>query len=90
MTNSDFSNLINRKPKWYIKGYDNYFFNSENQLVNLDTNNIIKKSVKDYSTGFRLNGKFITLKKLKPLLTKEKKYLNLTTQEQELANILNF
>ena len=72
MLNSSFDNLKNRNPKWFIKGYDDYFFNTDNELYNNKTGNIIKKVVKKYSVGYNLNGKFYTLKNLKPLLTKKK------------------
>lgn len=60
-------------PKYSIKGYENYYFTTENKLYNSETNRIIKKVVKGgYSVGFVIDGKFITLRKLKPLLKKVK------------------
>lgn len=76
MLNSSFDNLINKTPKWYIKGHEGFFFNTDNQLYNVSTGNIIKKVVKRYSVGYNLNGKFYTLKKLKPLLTKSRVYVD--------------
>jgi hypothetical protein len=55
-------------PKWNIKGFDNYYFDTDNKLVNKITNRVIKKRVKGYSVGYTINGKFRTLKDIKPLL----------------------
>jgi hypothetical protein len=56
-------------PKWELKNHENYYFTTENQLYNSKTNRIIKKIVKGgYSIGYVIDGKFITLKKLKVLL----------------------
>lgn len=57
-------------PKWSIKGFDNYYFTTENKLYNSKTNRIIKKRVKGYSVGFTINGKFMTKENMKPLLKK--------------------
>jgi len=61
-------------PKWSIKGFDNYYFTYERKLYNSKTNRVIKKVVKGgYSVGYVINGNFMTLKKLKPLLIKVSK-----------------
>jgi hypothetical protein len=60
-------------PKWSIKSYDYFYFTTENKLYNSRTNRILKKRVKCSSVGYELDGKFITLKNLKPLLVKVKK-----------------
>ena len=58
-------------PKWSIKGYDNYYFTNENKLYHSSTNRVIKEVVKGgYSPGYVIDGKFITLKKLRPKLKK--------------------
>ena len=58
-------------PKYSILGYENYYFTTEKKLYNSKTNRIIKKTMKGgYSVGYVLNGKFITLNKLRPLLSK--------------------
>ena len=55
-------------PKWNIKNHPNYYFCSNNKLHNLKTRRQAKKRVKGYSVGYTIEGKFITLDKLKPLL----------------------
>ena len=55
-------------PKWNIKNHPNYYFCSNNKLHNLKTRRQAKKRVKGYSVGYTIEGKFITLKDLKPLL----------------------
>jgi len=57
-------------PKWKIEGYDNYYFTVDKVLFNSGTNRASKQVVRNCSRGYNLNGKFITLKKLKPLLLK--------------------
>jgi len=59
-------------PKiWEIKGNNDYYFTYGNLLINSRTNRKSKKIVKGgYSTGYNLNGKFITLKKLRSMLKK--------------------
>ena len=60
-------------PKWKIKGYDNYYFTVDKVLFNSKTNRKSKQVVRSCSRGYNLNGKFVTLENLKPLLTKVKK-----------------
>ena len=58
-------------PKWEILNHENYYFTTLNKLYNKKTNRIIKKVVKGgLSVGYVIDGEFITLKKLKPLLQK--------------------
>lgn len=65
-------------PKWSIDKHDNYYFTTENKLYNSKTNRVIKKIVKGgYSVGYIIDGKFITLNKLKPLI-------RLITKKEEL------
>ena len=60
-------------PKYSLKGYDNYYFTTENKLYNSKTNRIIKQVVKGgYSRGYVIDGKFISLNKLKPLISRVK------------------
>ena len=55
-------------PKWSIKGHEDYYFTTDKKLYNSKTNKIIKKVVKGgYSVGYIIDGKFITLKKLKTI-----------------------
>ena len=55
--------------KYNIKN-TNYYFTTDNKLFNYDTKRFSKKVVRCSSIEFNLNGKFITLKKLKSKLVK--------------------
>jgi len=55
--------------KYKVSGY-NYYFTIDNILFNFNTKRFSKKVVRGYSVGFNLESKFITLKKLRPLLIK--------------------
>ena len=70
--NNEFVNI----PKWSIKGYDDFYFCTNKKLHNTRTKRILKKRVKCCSIGYELNGKFITIKNLKPLLIKIKNVSN--------------
>lgn len=61
--------------KYNIKN-TNYYFTTDNKLFNYDTKRFSKKVVRCSSIGFNLDGKFITLKNLKPLLIKIKNTSN--------------
>ena len=64
-------------PKWEIKGHEDYYFTTDKKLYNSKTNRIIKQGFKGgYSRGYVIDGKFITLNKLKKLLTKIKNESN--------------
>jgi len=52
-----------------VEGY-NYYFTTDKKLFNYDTKRFSKKCVRGYSVGYNLNGNFITLSNLKPLLIK--------------------
>ena len=52
----------------------NYYFTTDNKLFNYDTKRFSKKVARCSSIGFNLNGKFITLKNLKPKLIKIKNF----------------
>ncbi len=56
--------------KFGIRGFDDYYFTVNNKLFNNKTNRFSKKVVRNCSVGFNLNGKFITLKNLNPLIFK--------------------
>ena len=61
-------------PKWKIENHPNYYFTTDKKLYNSKTNRIIKKVVKGgLSIGYVIDKKFITLKNLKPLISKVKK-----------------
>lgn len=55
---------------YQIQGFENYAFGSDKKLYNLKTGRQIKKCLKGYTRGFNINGKFMTLNKIKPLLVK--------------------
>lgn len=72
-----FDNQYLHIPKYAIKGFDNYYFTTENKLYNVKSKRISKQVVKGGLTrGYNLNGSFYSLKKLKPLLIKVKKVSN--------------
>ena len=56
--------------KWLIKGYPDYYFTTDKKLFNCKTNRFSKNVVRRYSTGYNLNGKFITKENLEPLIYK--------------------
>ena len=51
----------------------NYYFTTNKKLFNFNTKRFSKKVVRGYSVGYNINGKFITLKNLRPLLIKVNK-----------------
>jgi len=61
--------------KYKVKNSD-YYFTTDNRLFNFRTKRFSKKVVRCSSVGFNLDGKFITLKNLKPLLIKIKNTSN--------------
>jgi len=65
ITNYNYIHFFNYK----VDGY-NYYFTTKKKLFNSDTKRFSKKVVRGYSLGYNLNGKFITLNNLKPLLIK--------------------
>lgn len=72
-------------PKWFLLNHENYYFTTDKLLYNSRTNRIIKKQVKGgYSTGYMIDGKFITLKNLLPLV----KLINYIPEQIE-SNWLN-
>ena len=65
-----FDNQFVNIPKYKINGYDNHYFCTNKKLHNIKSKRILKKRVKCSSVGYELNGKFITLKKLRSMLIK--------------------
>ena len=57
--------------KYKVENTD-YYFTTDNRLFNFRTKRFSKKVVRCSSVGFNINGKFITLKNLKPQLIKVK------------------
>lgn len=59
---------IKVKIIWYIKGYDDYGFGTDKSLYNIQRCRKVKQVYNNGSIGYILNSKFVSLKKLKPLL----------------------
>jgi hypothetical protein len=53
---------------WEINGVPDYGFGKDKQLYNLKTSKRLTRTVKGYTQGYYIKGKFYTLNKLKPLL----------------------
>lgn len=63
--------------KWTIEGYPDYAFFENKKLYNLKNGREIKQVLKGgYTRGYNLNGKFISLCKLRGLVTKKKPFQN--------------
>jgi hypothetical protein len=58
------------KLVWKIKGYSDYAFAEDKELYNIKRQKKVKKIYNNGSIGYILNGKFITLKNLKTLISK--------------------
>jgi hypothetical protein len=61
---------INIVPKWLINGYDLYFVDNKNKVRNKETGKMLQMQLKGYTKGYYLNGKFLSLKQIRPLLVK--------------------
>lgn len=67
-----FNYQINIIPKWLISGHELYFIDDKNKVRNIQTGNVLQMQLKGYTKGYYLNGKFYSLKKIRPLLIKYK------------------
>jgi hypothetical protein len=65
-----FQYQINIIPKWVIKGHDLYFIDDKNKVRNINTGKVLQMQLKRYTKGYYLNGKFKSLKQIRPLLKK--------------------
>ena len=63
---------INIIPKWSIIGYGLYFIDSTNKVRNIQTGKVLQMQLKGYTKGYYLNGRFMSLKQIRPLLQKYK------------------
>lgn len=63
---------INIVPKWEINFTKDYFVSVKNKVHNLKTGKEIKISLKGYTKGYNLNGKFYSLLQLRKSLIKYK------------------
>ena len=61
---------INVVPKWLIKDYPLYFVDDKNKVRNKQTGKVLQMQLKGYTKGYYLNGKFLSLKQIRPLLIK--------------------
>ena len=59
-------------PKWLIEGHQLYFIDDKNKVRNMQSGKVIQMQLKGYTKGYYLNGRFLSLKQIRPLL---KKYL---------------
>ena len=57
-------------PKWTIAGHENYVFGDDKRLYNTQRGKEVKPILKRYTVGYNIKGKFISQKKLKPLLVR--------------------
>lgn len=60
------------KIVWLIKGYDNYGFGADNYCYNLKRCKKVKQVYNNGIIGYKLSGKFVSLKTLRELLFKPK------------------
>ncbi len=67
-----FTYQINIVAKWVVKGYDLYFIDDKNKMINRITGKTLQMQAKGYTKGYYLNGKFLSLKQIRPLLVKYK------------------
>jgi hypothetical protein len=56
-----------------LKNYDNYGVTDRGIVINLKRCKILKRTVVGYSKGYYIEGKFITLTKLRTMLVKKPK-----------------
>jgi len=61
--------------KYVVSFADHYVFNQHKEMYNTRTGRRIKKVVQGRSIGYNIQGRFYSLKKLRPYLTKPKKQL---------------
>jgi hypothetical protein len=59
-------------PKWIINGHNLYFIDDKNKVRNKETGKVLQMLLKGYTEGYNLNGKFLSLKQIRPLLVKYK------------------
>ena len=61
---------INIVPKWIVKWHELYFIDDNNKMRNINTGKVLQMQLKGYTKGYYLNGKFLSLKQIRPLLEK--------------------
>lgn len=55
---------------WQIKGLDNYFVTKNGVIFNSLTQKSLKRTVKGYTIGYHIQGRFYSLSKLRTMLEK--------------------
>ena len=63
---------VNIVPKWVIQNHPLYFVDSDNKIRNIKSGKVLQMQLKGYTKGYYLNGKFMSLKQIRPLLQKYK------------------
>lgn len=61
---------INYRLKWELKTDNKYQWSECGKLFNIKTGREVKKTIVNYSIGYWINRKFMTLNNLKRLLVK--------------------
>lgn len=57
--------------EWTLKGCPNYGVTNKGIIINLKRGTILKKTMVGYSKGYYIDGKFMTLSKLRKVLIKK-------------------
>ena len=57
-------------PKWLIEGHPLYFIDDKNKVRNTQSGKVLQMQLKGYTKGYYLNGKFLSLKQIRPLLNR--------------------
>ena len=55
-------------PKWLIEGHQLYFIDDKNKVRNMKSGKVLQMQLKGYTKGYYLNGRFLSLKQIRPLL----------------------
>lgn len=61
----------NYNIEWTLKDYPNYGVTNKGIIINLKRGTILKKTMVGYSKGYYIDGKFMTLSKLRKVLIKK-------------------
>ena len=57
-------------PKWLIEGHQLYFIDDKNKVRNMKSGKVLQMQLKGYTKGYYLNGRFLSLKQIRPLLNR--------------------
>ena len=61
------------KIKWRLKGFDKYGITSKSEVINIKTDHVLQRTVKGYTIGYYLSGKFKSLQQIRSLSYKYEK-----------------